>query len=146
MSSSRLIQEYIFSQPLLITINQVFFFILPSTLSASTLKPSSLVISNFKCGWSLLAGSSSSSSDGGGTSSSEVEAAPRAAHRRGVKTRGEFFLCSSFARVIKEAADETVPQYLFQSVRVLVPAGSQACCLPWSPRHTYSQGSELREK
>lgn len=48
---------------------------LPSILSASALKPSSLVISNLKCGWSLLVGHSSSSSDGGG-SSSEVEAAP----------------------------------------------------------------------
>lgn len=48
---------------------------LPSILSASTLKPSSLVISNLKCGWSLLDGHSSSSSDAGG-SSSEVEAAP----------------------------------------------------------------------
>lgn len=45
-------------------------------LSASTLKPSSLVISNLKCGCSLLVGNSSSSSVGGGGSSSEVEAAP----------------------------------------------------------------------
>lgn len=48
---------------------------LPSILSASTLKPSSLAISNFKCGCSLFVGHSSSSSDGGG-SSSEVESAP----------------------------------------------------------------------
>lgn len=43
-------------------------------VSASTLKPSSLVISNRKCGWSLFVGHPSSS-DGGG-SSSEAEAAP----------------------------------------------------------------------
>ena len=48
---------------------------LPSILSASTLNPSSLVISNCKYGWSLLVGHSSSFSDAGG-SSSEVEAAP----------------------------------------------------------------------
>lgn len=48
-------------------------------LSASTLKPSSLVISNFKCGWSLLEGHPSSSSGAVG-SSSEVEAAPNKTH------------------------------------------------------------------
>lgn len=48
---------------------------IPSMLSDSTLNPSSLLISNLKCGWSLLVGHLSSSSDGGG-SSSAAEAAP----------------------------------------------------------------------
>lgn len=56
-----------------------FLFHLPSILSASTLKPSSLVISNLRWGCSLLAGQSSSSSDGD-ISSSEADAAPYKTH------------------------------------------------------------------
>lgn len=103
---------------------------LPSILSASTLKPSSLVISNFKCGCSLFVGHSSSSSDGGG-SSSEVESAPNKTQLVELK----YFSIHS---------NDLIKQFKLKNTRVFLPV-SQSAVTHWfpsmrfalfAPRHT----------